>query len=510
MQITMVNKTGNIYFRFSFYIAVFFILAPAVLFSQTKSKKRGIAYGHLSEADMAAVSKNLSWWYNWDYKPESTVANVYQNYSLDFVPMTWNGSFNETGLRAFYTSHPNAKYLLAFNEPNFTTQANLKPSQAAALWPRLEKIAQDYNLKIVGPAVNYSGNPVTENGVTFTDPVVYLDAFFKACPNCRVDYIAVHNYMCYTSALSDYINKFKKYKKPIWLTEFACWDQPTITLDMQKAYMLSAIDYLESDTSVFRYSWFNGNRSGAFPYLDLLKPTSGQLTDLGNIYLNFNPVRDTARYTVIPARMEAENYTTMSGVTLEATQDISGIADVNKIDASDWLEYNIDVPVAGDYNVFLRLAASSATSLAIRENGLILKVLQIPSTGGYQTWKTLTTSATLKAGKHKLQIFTNKGLFNLNWLEITTASYPTFAPETGLTATKFYPNPVNDKLTIESEFLTSGTQLLVIDLAGRIIYSKTLTERTSAAIIDFSNFKSGSYFVQVKTNENLSNQLIVK
>lgn len=506
----MVNKTRNIFFSLSFYLGVLLILAPAVLYSQVKSKKRGIAYGHLSEADMAAVSKSLSWWYNWDYKPESTVANVFQNYSMDFVPMTWNGSFNETGLRAFYASHPNANYLLAFNEPNFTTQANLKPSQAAALWPRLEKIARDYGLKIVSPAVNYADKPVTENGVTFSDPFVYLDAFFAACPNCQVDYIAVHNYMCYTSALSDYIRKFKKYKKPIWLTEFACWDQPTITLDMQKAYMLGAIDYLESDTSVFRYSWFNGNRSGAYPYLDLFKPASGQITDLGNIYLNFNPARDTASYTVLPARMEAENYTTMSGITIEATKDISGLADVSKIDASDWLEYNIDVPVAGDYNVFFRLAASSATSLAIRENGTILKVLQIASTGGTQIWKTLTTSATLKAGKHKLQVFTNKGLFNLNWLEITTASQPTFAAETEMAESRVYPNPVSDKLFIESANHSRESLVSVINLTGRVIFTKMYPEGYSKCEIDFSSYRSGSYIVQLKNDGKTTNHLIVK
>jgi hypothetical protein len=328
-------------------------------YSQVKSKKRGIAYGYHSEADLAAISGNVTWWYNWSHKPESTVANVYENYGMDFVPMTWNGSFNETGLRAYYSSHPNAKFLLGFNEPNFTTQANLKPSQAAAFWPKLEKIAKDYGLKIVGPAVNYADKPVTENGVTFS-------AFFKACPNCQVDYIAVHNYMCYTVALSDYIKKFKKYNRPIWLTEFACWDQPSITLDMQKGYMMGAIDYLESDTSVFRYSWFNGNRSGAYPYLDLFKAQPGQLTDLGKLYVSFNPVHDTTYYSLIPAKLEAENYTTMSGISIEATKDVTGNVNVGWIDANDWLEYYIEVPTTGDYNVFFRLAANAATNLTIR------------------------------------------------------------------------------------------------------------------------------------------------
>ena len=506
----MNNKTGNIHFNRSILLVILLLMTPFLLLSQIKSKKRGIAYGHLSEADMAAVSQSLSWWYNWDYKPESTVANVFQNYFMDFVPMTWNGSFNETGLRAFYASHPDAKYLLGFNEPNFTSQANMTPSQAAAVWPKLEKIARDYGLKIVAPAVNYADKPVTENGITYTDPITYLDAFFAACPNCQVDYIAVHNYMCYASALSSDITRYKKYKKPIWLTEFACWDQPSITLDMQKRYMMGAMDYLENDTCVVRYSWFNGNRSGAYPYLDLLKSTSGQLTDLGKLYINFNPIHDTAVYTLIPARLEAENYTRMFGIVLEASTDISGIANVGKIDASDWLEYNIEVPVTSDYNVFFRISANTATNLAIRENELALRNLRIATTGGLQNWKTLMTTVNLSKGKHKLQVYTNAGNFNLNWLEITTADQPTLVSKTEMADCRIFPNPVSDKLFIELANQPVKSEITIIDLGGRVIARKIYPEGTSRFEIDFSSFRSGSYIVQVKNHDKISNHLIVK
>jgi hypothetical protein len=493
------------------HLSILLIMMPAILYSQTKSDKRGIAYGKHSTADMAAISGNVSWWYNWYHAPESAVAAVYQNYGMDYVPMAWNGSFNEAGMRAFYASHPDAKYLLGFNEPNFTTQANMKPSQAAAIWPKLEKIAKDYNLKIVAPAVNYADKPVTENGVTYTDPIAYLDAFFAACPNCQVDYIAVHNYMCYTTALASDIARYKKYKRPIWLTEFACWDQQNITLDMQKSYLLGAIDYLETDTSVFRYSWFAaGNRSGAYPYLDLFKAQSGQLTDLGKLYINFNPVHDTASYTLIPARIEAESYTTMSGIAIEATKDVSGIADVGWIDPNDWLEYFIDVATQADYNLFFRISANASSNIIIRENGVALKTLLVPSSGGWQNWKTLKTTLALTPGKHKLQIFTSKGQFNLNWLEITTASQPTLVWDTGLAKEKVFPNPVREKLTIESDFLTPETQITVIDIHGSIIYRKSLEERTSRFEINFNTFRSGSYIVQVKNNNHLSNYLIIK
>jgi len=273
---------------------------------------------------------------------------------------------------------------------------------------------------------------------------------------------------------------------------------------------VGAIDYLEGDTTVFRYSWFNGNRSGSYPYLDLFKPQSGQLTDLGKLYVSFNPVHDPNIYFSIPARLEAENYTTMSGIAIEATKDISGAYDVGWIDANDWLEYNIDIPATDNYNVFFRISANAATNLELRENNVKLQTLTIPTSGGWQNWKTLKTTVNLTAGKHILQIFTNKGQFNLNWLEITTASQPTSILETEQANVKIYPNPVVDKLVIETANASGKTQFSILNLEGKIIFTKIYQEGTSRFEIDFSSFKSGSYIVQVKNDDATSNHLIIK
>jgi hypothetical protein len=479
-------------------------------FAQVKSKKRGIAFGYHSESDMAVISKGVSWWYNWYYQPEDAVSSVFRNYEMEFVPMAWGKSINDAGLRAFYASHPEAKYLLGFNEPNFISQSNIKPSEAAALWPNLEKIAKDYGLKIVGPAVNYSGDPVQENGVTYSNPVAYLDAFFAACPNCQVDYIAVHNYMCYSGALTDYINQFKKYNKPIWLTEFACWDQPNITLDMQKGLIMGAIDYLENEPAVFRYSWFNGDRSGTYPYISLFSPQTGKLTELGQLYLNFNPVHDPSVYFNVPARLEAESYSAMSGISIEATKDVSGIANVGWIDAGDWLEYNITVPVTGDYTIFFRISANANTSFDLKDNDAWLQNIAITSSGGWQSWKTIQTTISFSAGQHKLRIYTNKGMFNLNWIDISNTAYPTLAEETLDASFRIFPNPVNNKIYIEQAAVSGETEVAILNIAGQIISTQKYVRNTSRLEFDCSSLKAGSYLIRVKNDQQTNTRLFVK
>jgi hypothetical protein len=257
--------------------------------AQTKSPKRGLAYDIKSVADLNVLAPGLSWWYNWGPAPNATVVSTYPSLGLEFVPMQWNKDLDGGTVTADKLAAKvpvGAKYLLGFNEPNFRYQANLTPTQAAALWPVLQDVAKRKNLKLVSPAVNYCGDCVAENGVTYYSPTQYLDAFFAACPTCQVDYIAVHTYVCEERYLRDKIAELKKYNKPIWLTEFSCgdMDHSQITLNLQKKYLTDAVNYLENEPAVFRYSWFSG-RNSEIPYINLLG-ADGQLTELGQLYLN--------------------------------------------------------------------------------------------------------------------------------------------------------------------------------------------------------------------------------
>jgi hypothetical protein len=245
-----------------------------------RSKKRGIAYGGHSDADLAALSVGVSFWYNWSPHPESSLATKsYTNLGVDFVPMIWGGSFDPNALASEVPA--GAKYLLTFNEPNFGSQSNLTPAQAAALWPKVEAFARARGLAIVSPALNYCGG-----NCNATNPFDWLDRFFAACPGCQIDYVAAHWYACNESALVDYLAQYKtKYKKPLWLTEFSCLDDTTITLAKEQQYMKDAVAVLEADPMVFRYAWFTG-RYAAESSIDLLATTSGTLTPLGRQYVS--------------------------------------------------------------------------------------------------------------------------------------------------------------------------------------------------------------------------------
>jgi len=254
--------------------------------------KRGVAYGDWqSTSDFAALSKGITWYYEWSPLPDSisvasglsSVSITNSVVSVEFVPMIWG----ENDMDLLDNIPEGAQYLLGFNEPNFMAQSNLTGAQAAALWTQIQAVADQRNIKLVSPAVNYCGSPCID-----TDPVAWLDQFFAACINCRVDFIGVHSYVCEVDYLITYIGLFKKYGKPIWLTEFSCGDQGSQPIEVQEQYMAAALQYLESDVDIFRYAWFSG-RSTEIPTSNLLSDQPGVLNNLGIQYIS-NPQCPTA------------------------------------------------------------------------------------------------------------------------------------------------------------------------------------------------------------------------
>jgi hypothetical protein len=232
--------------------------------------KRGIA---ANTAPGARFFPSITWWYNWAIKPSG--ADV----GIEFVPMVWGKSTVNADLPS------GSKFLLTFNEPNFHSQSNLTAAQAASYWPTLEAKAKAAHIPLVSPAMNFCGPASDCNG---TSPYQYLKDFFAACPGCEVDYVAVHWYNCDLPSLKDYLEPggnlegFEQFAKPIWLTEFSC--NGSASAADQEAFMRKAIPYLETNSHVYRYSWFS---AGPIPNAKLIND-DGTPTALGNVYIGLD------------------------------------------------------------------------------------------------------------------------------------------------------------------------------------------------------------------------------
>jgi len=229
----------------------------------TKPGKRGLGiYGTQSCSDLKLLG-NVSWVYNWSPQP-GPLEECMDELGLEFIPMVWGLT---TLLTDLYTK---SEYLLTFNEPNFSNQANMSPAQAVAAWPAIEAFADKYAMKISSPSASYGG----QNG----DPIDWLDSFFTLCVGCRVDFITTHQYDCTAVNLYGAITNFKKYGLPIWVTEFSCYGS---SYSQMLSFAETIVPLFESDSGIERYSWFGCRDDGIYNIFD---PSSNALTPHGQYY----------------------------------------------------------------------------------------------------------------------------------------------------------------------------------------------------------------------------------
>lgn len=123
-------------------------------------------------------------------------------------------------------------------------------------------------------------------------------------------------------------------------------------------------------------------------------------------------------------RIEAEDYSAMFGVESETTSDEDGGQNLGYIDADDWMEYSIDIPSAGTYQLDFRVASPYNTgSFDLMVESDSLGSMNISETGSYQTWETLSTTVDFAAGEQTLKIYVTGGSWNINWFEIYATDY---------------------------------------------------------------------------------------
>ncbi|MDP7592926.1 MAG: carbohydrate-binding protein [Litorilituus sp.] len=123
-------------------------------------------------------------------------------------------------------------------------------------------------------------------------------------------------------------------------------------------------------------------------------------------------------------RVEAESFLAMDGVETQATQDHAGGSNVGYIDLDDWMTYgNLSLPVStsGQYAVSYRVASLSGSSLKLEQPGgdTVYGSVEVPATGGWQDWTTVSHIVSLPLGTSELAIVsTAADGWNFNWFEI--------------------------------------------------------------------------------------------
>lgn len=199
------------------------------------------------------------------------------------------------------------------------------------------------------------------------------------------------------------------------------------------------------------------------------------------------------------------------GVDIETCSDnISNGYNVGWIESGEWLKFTVNVDYSGSYDLNIRYAANSSGGKIqlYNTNTFLTNLIDLPSTGGWQSWKTKTVSnVSLTAGEQSIYIKFYFGGFNLNYLEFIPVSVN--VEKENQSPNEFYmnqnyPNPFNGQTTIEFYLpIQTAYKLKLYDIKGEL--KKTISENDSAIgfqSIHWSSDKlsSGIYFIVLETN----------
>ena len=180
-------------------------------------------------------------------------------------------------------------------------------------------------------------------------------------------------------------------------------------------------------------------------YVRVWKEGSGPLPPSGE---------PTTQPVTLPGRIEAEDYRaggegvgyhdTSSGnaggeyrnddVDIELAADGAGEYNVGWIDASEWLVYDIDVAQTESYDITARVssARSGTKTLHMEVDGSdVTGPISFTDSSGWQSWIDVSVPGVpLQVGTHELRIVMDASGFNVNYIDVVTASPQTNQPPT--------------------------------------------------------------------------------
>ena len=189
----------------------------------------------------------------------------------------------------------------------------------------------------------------------------------------------------------------------------------------------------------------------AYDFGDGLHPNSAGLQVMANnINLSlFGPAAEGpfgGTPAAVPGTVQAENYDTggqgvaysansvngtansyrSDGIDLETTSDTGGGYDLGWTSGAQWFKYTVNVATAGAYTVTFRYAAPSAVTdgfhIMNSSSTNLTGSVNLPATGGWQTWANATASVNLPAGTQTLTVFQDTGGWNLNYMTFASTA----------------------------------------------------------------------------------------
>ncbi|MDF7809566.1 family 43 glycosylhydrolase, partial [Pontiellaceae bacterium B12219] len=119
--------------------------------------------------------------------------------------------------------------------------------------------------------------------------------------------------------------------------------------------------------------------------------------------------------------IQAENYTSASGVSIQSCSDTDGGEQVKFLEAGAELTFDLDIYNTFTKDVAFRVSSERADiAFDLYDGTNLLGSVSRLATGSAQNWTTLYMSIPLEVGSMDLRVVATGGDWNLNWIEFST------------------------------------------------------------------------------------------
>ena len=246
---------------------------------ETISSKKGISlacgYGDMARMAREVAAMRVAWLWNWSVDPP-----VFPD--TESIPNLWDASYIGQPLGG------NSAWLLGFNEPDGSDQANMTPEAAARAWRLIEQTYPER--KLASPQVLHPGDWLERWYAAYV-------ALYGQPP--KLDALAIHTY--YGNSAADYIVRTQEFLAlarawgvpEVWVTEWTLSHGATRSVNDTAIELRAFVDWLEAEPMITRYAPFtNRVECMAFaPYFQFDGPfdapmyaVNGRMTYLGRTY----------------------------------------------------------------------------------------------------------------------------------------------------------------------------------------------------------------------------------
>lgn len=215
-----------------------------------------------------------------------------------------------------------------------------------------------------------------------------------------------------------------------------------------------------------------------------------------------------------PTKYEAENAAYGGGNWVgDSDAGFSGTGYLRNFnDVGSYVEFSITGAAAGSQDVILHYTTGQAGSLNMYVNGIKIRSVAIPTTGGWSNWQDYTINVTLNAGNNTIKFLheadnTGNFFYYIDYLIAAGINTDFNSSRVNENDISIFPNPLSTG-SLSIKLPESATKLSIFDVTGKAVYQTQVTK--NEYLIDQSVFMSeGIYLVNVMTAQGSKNQKLI-